>query len=190
MDALSVNLCSNCSSFPCFVAWVSLFVIRYWSFCSFPSAYRLTAVMMVRRRHRLVRTGASTDTLYHCVNIDVALTSENWRVCSVVQFLNSTSILPETGYSHCKVIECQRKLHPQPRCAKTAPVTITCTTRGTKKHVGAMVQWCSTSALMVALPARTRVRLPLRTSGAFSPITGFSTHHQSNQEQDKVIAKQ
>ena len=94
--------------------------------------------MMVRRRHRLVGTGATaagecTDTLYHCVDIGVSLTSEDWCVWSVVQFLNSLSTLPETGYSHCRVIECQRKLHPQLRCAKVALVTITCTytTRGT-----------------------------------------------------------
>ena len=138
MDALSVNLCSCCSSFPCFVVQVSLFVRRYQFFSSFFSAYKLaevTEVMIVRRQHRLVGTGVTgvgecTDTLHHCLDIGVTLTPEDWRVWSVVQFLNSPSTQSGTGCSHCRAVEYQGKLFLQPRCAK--PVTITCTTRGTK----------------------------------------------------------
>ena len=67
----------------------------------------------------------------------------------------------------CKCLERYASLHSQPRCAKTVSVTITCTTRATRKLVGTIKLWSSVLAPMVMLSAETRVWLPLMTSGVF-----------------------
>ena len=56
-----------------------------------------------------------------------------------------------------------------------------------KSYYVERLQWYSVLALTVTLSGMTRVRLSLTTNEVFQSI---STHHQLNQEQDTVTARQ